>query len=179
MRQRIRYIPFFLLSVSFVLICSCSTFPTDFFFLSSKAWISPSQSDQPSLYLADVLVDKASGWTSIEQETRNILPLLFSDYDYPFTLNQSNADYIVDVQAIEREYLSGWRTKRSIAIEIQIYQNNILDEYHNKPPIIVAKTTSSSNVSLASSKVLHNLLVSGVRKVVRSFKTLQKKQQIR
>jgi hypothetical protein len=125
------------------------------------------------MYLKEVIVDKSSGWTSIEREIQDMVPLLFSDYGYPFVLNKTDARYIVDVRAVEREYMSGWRSRRSVAVEIRIYDNIGIDDYQNTVPVVVGKTTSSGGVSLASSKDLNALLVSGVKKVVKQFETLQ------
>lgn len=167
--RSIRYVPFFFLL--FLLLFSCSTFP--FNFASSKSWTVPSEDDFPSMYLGDVLVDKASGWNSIEREIQDLVPLLFSDYGYPFVLNKAEAAYIVDVLAVEREYMSGWKSKRSVAVEIRVYENSGIDEYQNTIPVVVGKTTSSGGVSLASSKDLSRLLGSGVKKIIKSFETLQ------
>jgi hypothetical protein len=123
--------------------------------------------------LGEVLVDKASGWTSIEREIKDMVPLLFSDYGYPFVLNKTDAEYIVDVRAVEREYMSGWRSRRSVAVEIRIYENSGIDGYQNTVPVVVGKTTSSGGVSLASSKDLNVLLASGVKKIVKPFGALQ------
>jgi hypothetical protein len=125
------------------------------------------------MYLGEVLVDKASGWTSIEREIQDMVPLLFSDYGYPFVLNKNDARYIVDVRAVEREYMSGWRSGRSVAVEIRIYENSGIDDYRDTVPVVVGKTTSSGGISLASSKDLNRLLVSGVKKIVKPFEALQ------
>ncbi len=153
---------------SFLLFFSCSTFP--FNFTSSKAWTTPSKDElYPTMYLGEVLVDKASGWNSIEREVRDMVPLLFSDYGYPFILDKARAEYIVDVQALEREYMTGWQSKRSVSIEIRIYENTGITDYQNTVPLVVGKTTSSGGVSLASSRDLGKLIGSGVKKIVKSL----------
>lgn len=164
MIRSIRYLPICLLT--FIFILSCSTY--------SESWIVPSQSELPSICIGEVLVDRASGWTSIEREIRDMVPLLFSEYEYPFVLDNAGADYVIDVQSVEREYMSGWRSERSIAVEIRVYKNSGMEDYRNAVPLIVGKTTSSGNASLASSQDLRRLLNAGVKKIVKSYGTLQK-----
>jgi hypothetical protein len=154
----IRYVPF--VFVLFLVFFSCS---------SSKSWITVQEDDFPSIYVGEVLVDKASGWASVEREIRDMVPLVFSEYGYPFVRTKVDAVYIVDVQAVEREYMSGWKTKHSAAIEIRVYENSGGDVYQNTVPVVVGKTISSGAVSLASSIDMGNLLGAGIKKIVKSL----------
>ncbi len=163
MIRSIRYLPMYLFL--FVFMLSCSTY--------SKSWIVLSQNEFPSICVGEVLVDRANGWTSIEREIRDMVPLLFSEYQYSFVLDNAGADYVIDVQAVEREYMSGWRSERSIAVEIRVYKNSGIEDYRNAVPLIVGKTTSSGNASLASSQDLHRLLNAGVKRIVKSSGILQ------
>ena len=167
MNRYIKYIPVFL-----IIFFSCSTSPFNFTY--SRAWTAPEGNEFPSMYLGDVLVDKAGGWSSIEREIQDITPLLFSDHGYLFIYDKSRADYIVDIQATEREFMTGWRTKRSVAVEIWIYKNIGIDEYKNTVPIVAGKTTSSGNKSLSSSKDLERLLGAGIKKTIKLLNTAQK-----
>ena len=147
-----------------LLYASCSSIP--FLSTSSQAWSRMDEDSQlPALFMGEITVDKSSNWTSIKQEIGNIVPLLFLDHKYTFVLDKSEAVYIVDVKAIEREYMSGWTTKRSVSIEVLLYENNPSGDYHAAQPMVIGRTTSSGSESLSSSRDLQKLLKGAIKKV--------------
>ncbi len=147
-----------------ILITSCST--------TSKSW-STAKNSKPAgtIRLKTVFVDKPNSWFSVEKEIENLTPLLFLDYGYIFLSEDEKADYIIDVHAIEREYISGWKTKRSVSIEVRIWKDDGID---NTPaqfmPLAAGMAIASGNKSLSSSKVLNSLLNSAIKKAVQELK---------
>jgi hypothetical protein len=66
-------------------------------------------------------VDKPGGSYSIEREINAILPLLFWEMGYVFEPATGSTDYIVDVYARERDVQHGWKTKKSISLEVVLW----------------------------------------------------------
>jgi hypothetical protein len=98
-----------------------------------------------------VRADKTADWNSLEREIEGLLPLLLLDQGYLSA--GEGADYRIDAVAIEREYLSGWLTKRSLSVEIRIWKDD-----GDALPLSAGRAVLSGDQSLASSKVLTRLL---------------------
>jgi hypothetical protein len=132
-----------------------------------------------------ISVDKASGWNSIEGEIRGLMPLLLLEKGYRVSSEPSGAagktgdpagglaDYRMEVTAIEREYLSGWKTQRSISVEVRFWRNNGEPggpgDPENVQPLAAGRAMVSGNRSLASSRVLNWLLKMALSKALKGI----------
>jgi hypothetical protein len=74
-----------------------------------------------TLQMGRVEVDKPAGSYSVEREISSILPLVFWELGYVFEPPSGKADYIVDVYARERDVTHGWKTKKSISLEVVLW----------------------------------------------------------
>jgi hypothetical protein len=155
-----------------ILTISCSSIPPiPFLTMSGRGWPSGKKTNPafPVLAQGTVTVDKSSGWASIENEISRLAPGLFSEKGYRVADKDSGSDYIFDVTAIEREYLKGWKTERSISVEVLIYPGG--GEYQAALPAVIGRAASSGTYSLASSRDLEKLLRYAINRAV---KVLQK-----
>jgi hypothetical protein len=76
-----------------------------------------------TLCLGSIVCDKPGGASSTEREIAALLPLLFLEKKLVFPADQNSAEFVVDVFAMERDYLEHWETKKSIALEVLLYPN--------------------------------------------------------
>jgi hypothetical protein len=116
-----------------------------------------------------IRVDKNADWDSVEAEVRRILPLLLAEQGYG-----RGPQYRVSAVIIEREYMENWKTRRSLSVEIRIWENPGPVHGNGEEPLPAAAGTAlfSGNRSLSSSRILHSLLRRALSKAV---KELQKK----
>ncbi|MDR2865525.1 MAG: hypothetical protein LBV68_07955 [Spirochaetaceae bacterium] len=159
----------------------------------TKTWISGDNfSAAKKLALGKIDIDKIGGGWSVEREIAGILPLIFLEHDYVFLQEGEHADYLVDVYAVERDYYDGWKSKKSIAIEVvfgllpgateetavsssaQELTGNDPDvknatEIRLKTPFAAGRTIAEGSLGLSSSKNLEALLRLSVEKLVKSI----------
>jgi hypothetical protein len=140
--------PFFLLCAVSGLV-SCVNIP------GTNAWSSGRlKTPRGLLRLGEISVDKAMDWASVEGEIRRRVPLIFLERKYLFTPQDGEADFRVDVRAIEREYLSGWKTLRSLSMEVHIWREG----ERTGTPLASGRAVQSGDVSLSSVEILDYLL---------------------
>jgi hypothetical protein len=144
------------------LCVSCSGLP------SGKGWTQP-VSPRGSIQLGTIRADKSSEWTSLEREIAGLLPLLLMERRYE---TADIAKYRIDAAVIEREYLSGWKTRRSLSAEVRIWKEG------DCLPLSAGRVIVSGNKTFASSGVLSDLLRRALSKALRglpkAFKGLPK-----
>ncbi|MDR1930560.1 MAG: hypothetical protein LBQ44_08035 [Treponema sp.] len=137
----------------FCLITACSTF--DVPIASGQGWSGPETRRNVfpggRVRIGTVKADKGSDWNSLEREIGGLLPLLLLERGYVPV--EGGADYRIDTVVIEREYPSGWTTKRSLSTEIRIWK-----EDGGAPLASAGRAVLSGKKSLASSKTLTRLL---------------------
>jgi hypothetical protein len=122
-----------------------------------------------TLRLETVSVDKAVDKTSVEKEIRGRAPLIFLKKRYLLVPEGEEARYRADIRAIEREYVSGWKTRRSLSMEVFIWQD---DEAGNRDPVPLAsgRAAGTGQGSLSSSPVLDRLLKTAVKRALGALK---------
>jgi hypothetical protein len=76
------------------------------------------------IFVDTVLVDRSGLSRSIEQETCGLVKIILLSLGCQLTNIKSNADFIVDTTLYEREFASGWKTKRSVTVDMKIVSNN-------------------------------------------------------
>jgi hypothetical protein len=133
------------------LACSCSSF--DLPLVSGRGW-TRRKASRGTIRIGTIRADKSSEWNSLEREIEGLLPLLLLERGYMPTVDSTQRDVPlrIDAVVIEREYLSGWLTRRSLSAEIRIWKDG--DEL----PLAAGRAVLSGDRSLASTKVLSRLL---------------------
>ncbi|GHV22071.1 hypothetical protein FACS189494_08370 [Spirochaetia bacterium] len=116
-----------------------------------------------TIKLGIIAADKPGGSFSIENEIAKILPLVFLENGYVLVNNDSDSDYVVDVYAIERDYFEGWESKKSVSMEVLVWQRNISGSMNvgtNKAeiPVAAGKVIAQGSQGLSVSNNLNNIL---------------------
>ena len=145
------------------ILASCSTI--SFAFAEKDSWRSgPAPSGELSVALADPVVDKSTDAASIEAEIARVLPLLLSDAGIRLRPRGGSARYLLDVRAVEREYSSGWKTRRSTSVELWVREADGSAAFALRaPPLAASRVAYSGDESLSSSSHLYRLLAAGTR----------------
>jgi hypothetical protein len=133
-----------------------------------------------TVYLEAVSVDRNGGWVSVEKEIRGLAPLLFWERGYRVVSTAEGADYSAEIRAREREYASGWQTKRSLAMEVRLWPggDGAPDfqklELGGSLPLAAGRVTSGGNRSFSSSETTGRMLAAAIKK---ALKPLEKKNR--
>jgi hypothetical protein len=115
-------------------------------------------------------VDKPGGGRSVEKEIEEILPLILSEQGFVVLRNKENADCIVDVFATERDFYSGWKTEKSVAIEVLLYSaKRESGSLNDETSFAVGRTVAQGRLGFSSSKNIEGLLRVSVKKLVRAI----------
>lgn len=159
------------------LLClgACESLPFNYY--SGKSWSAREEEDGSAeilgaVYLSEVSVDRIGGWASIEKEIRGLAPLLFWERGYRMVASGAEADYTADIRVREREYVSGWQTKRSLAVEVRLWPagDSSLDfqngEIGGPLPLTAGRVTSLGNRSFSSSETTGRMLALAVKKAL-------------
>jgi hypothetical protein len=131
--------------------------------ISGKSWNRKVNPALPSIAIGEVRVDRAGDYASLEAELRRLLPLLFAERG--FAVVDGSAAYTACGYAIEREYLKGWRTIRSVSAEIVLYPSG-----ESAPlPRASGRTHASGSRSIASSGDMEALFRGALSRLMRSL----------
>jgi hypothetical protein len=154
-------------------LASCATYGITY--ENGKAWpgkfTGAGVEMRGTLRLGTVEVDKPGGSYSIEREINAILPLVFWEMGYFFEPATGNADYIVDVYARERDVPYGWKTKKSISLEVVLWpvQSVVYAGGQDvKTPFAAGRTVIAGTAGLSASGNTESLLRKTVRKAVKA-----------
>ena len=140
------------------LINACSSLPFDS--ASDSSWATENREEtKGSIKIISVLVERPGEWGSMEKEIRMLLPLLFFEEAYLVVSPDEEADYSADVTIREREYLSGWQTRRSLSAEVRIWEG----ETSGPLPLSAGRSLIQGKQSFASSKTLSSMLTQAVK----------------
>ena len=140
---------------------SCSSFP--FGSSGSSAWAAGSGGKtMGTIRIASVSAERSNEWGSLENEISGLLPLLFLEEHYLVVSPDEKADYSADVKVREREYILGWKSRRSLSVELRLWAGEV-----NGPlPLAAGRALNHGNMSFASSKTLNAMLRKAVKNAV-------------
>jgi hypothetical protein len=156
------------LCAALVLYSSCAAFPP--IFPHQEAWSSAGTFGRGTMAVGTISVDSITGWDSLEKEIGGLLPLLLVEKGYVPPDTETKADFTADVSLIEREYMEGWKTKRSLSVEVRI-------RGAGDAILSAGRAMLSGNKSFASSNVTNVLLRSALSKALSALEADQKKKQ--
>jgi hypothetical protein len=142
---------------------SCSSLP--FYIPITKGW-SSARPIRNSVRLHGVTVDRDSGWESVERELTGLFPLVLREHGYGASF-EAGADYIAALYAVEREYLSGWRSERSVLVEVRFWREG--EDPGKTPPLAAGRSSAGGTATLASSRDLNRLLEAALRSAAASL----------
>jgi hypothetical protein len=169
--------------VAALFLGACESLPFNYYLGAS--WSAPGEGEGGReilgiVRLETVSVDRNGGWVSVEKEIRGLAPLLFWERGYRVAAAGEGADYTADIRAREREYASGWQTKRSLAMEVRLWPAGEETPDYQEPengkalPLAAGRVTNLGNRSFSSSETTGRMLAAAVKK---ALKPLEKKNR--
>jgi hypothetical protein len=171
--KRIMFVALVLGMVMTGALASCGTYGITYG--NGKSWPGalPKENEeiQGTLQLGTIEVDKPGGSYSIEREINAILPLLFWEMGYVFEPATGGADYIVDVYARERDIQHGWKTTKSISLEVVLWPVQSVryaGEERVRTPYAAGRTVVAGTAGLSVSGNMENLLRKTAKKAVKA-----------
>jgi hypothetical protein len=169
----------FIFALLALLFASCEALPFDY--SRSQSWFIPKSAFyahnggkllRGSICIAAVKVDRTGGWDSIEKEFAALAPLYFWEQGCRVVPDGEDADYTAEIQAREREYNSGWRTRRSLAVEVRLWKREAdaaADPAVSRLPLAAGRVIAIGERSLSSSDTAGNMLAQAVKKAVKKL----------
>jgi hypothetical protein len=132
-----------------------------------------------TLQLGTIEVDKPGGSYSVEREINAILPLVFWEMGYYFEPAAGDTNYVVDVYARERDVQYGWKTKKSISLEVMLWQVQSVryaGSENTKTPFAAGRTVIAGTAGLSVSGNMEKLLRKTTAKAVKAARIARKKE---
>ena len=181
-----KYFQLSIISIFILILLSCEALPVNF--SSGQSWFIPSVDfnnqggEWTTLTILSVNVDRAGGWDSIEKETAAIAPLYFWDSRCRVVPAEDAPSYAAQINIREREFSVGWKTKKSLAVEVHIW------DYENAPkdggsivdyrlPAAVGRIIVTGGKSFISSKTANRLLPKAIKKAVSKLAVYERKRR--
>jgi hypothetical protein len=158
-----------------LVLFSCGTMPCNY--SVSQSWHIPkndSKKIKSSLTILDVQVDRLGGWDSVERETAVLAPLYFWDCGYRVVTPEEEPVFAAAIQVREREFNIGWRTKRSLAVEVRIWpcedaSSGGLTAQCQKLPAVVGRVAAVGDKTFLSSQTTGRMLSRAIKKAARKL----------
>lgn len=122
------------------------------------------------IYLEDPQVDKPLATRSVQEELERLARFFLMQVGYEVVQSETEADYRLEIVAVEREFTQGWYLRRSISIEASLWccrADTLLFDYSlpgdkkksvGTSPVAVGRAVVVGQKSLSSSVDLENLL---------------------
>jgi hypothetical protein len=129
--------------------------------------------------VAAVKVDKQNGWLSIEQEIRDMAPLFFLEAGFGGAAPAAGPLYIAEIQAREREYIRGWKTRRSLSVEVRLRSALAPPAEGKGAGLLLAagRAVRSGSGSLSSSGTLSRMLEQAIGESAGALSRRAKEQE--
>ena len=149
---------------------------------NSQSWFIPEHSTDAdsriTLCIAAVQADRTGSWDSVEREAASLAPLYFWKQGCRVITADEQPAYAADIQLREREFYQGWRTRRSLAVEVRIWAyedllDGVLDQ---KLPLAAGRVISMGERSFSSSGTTGNMLSKAIQKAVKELAAYERRQ---
>jgi hypothetical protein len=169
-----------------IVLAACRTYGITY--ENGKAWpgifTKKGAAIRGTLRIGTIDVDKPGGSYSIEREINAILPLLFWEMGYVFEPATGNADYVVDVYARERDVQHGWKTKKSISLEVILWPIQRVSyagavtgsDAGVQTPYAAGRTVLMGTAGLSISGNMESLLRKTAKKAVKAARRVRKSE---
>lgn len=121
--------------------------------------------------LREITVDKTGGTSSLEEEARGLVFMYLRERGYSPAGEDGDEDYLVDMILREREYISGWKTRRSIAADLCFWPGSIsaASPAGALMPVSASRVVCTGEESLSSSKTLGKIIRLAVGRGIRAL----------
>jgi len=175
------------LSLAFLfllILLSCEALPVNL--SSGQSWLIPadnlggSEKTWTTLAILSVQVDRSGGWEpSVEKETASLAPLYFWDRGCRVVPAENAPSYAAFIQVREREFNRGWKTKKSLAVEVRIWEYGDASENGvsvSKLPAAVGRIVATGDESFSSSVTTGRLLSKAIEKAVKELAAYERKK---
>jgi hypothetical protein len=159
-------VPVFLLAV-LVFLGSCESLSLDY--SRSQSWLTRGKPVLGTVAVRAVGIDRSGGWDSLEKEFAALAPLGFWEQGYLAVSEGREADYVAEIQAREREYSSGWRTRRSLAVEVRIWAAG-----EKGLPLAAGRVVAVGDRSFSSSHTIGRMLFRAIDRAVKKIPAREK-----
>ena len=161
---------------------SCEALP--FNYSAGQSWLIRENEQEKilaTLTLLGVQVDRSGGWDSVEKETVSLAPLYFWNQGCKTVAAEEGPAYAAGIQVREREFNLGWRTKRSLAVEVRIWvfedaPKGGVSVHEQKLPVAVGRIVSTGEESFSSSHTTGRLLSMAIEKAVKQLAEYERKK---
>jgi hypothetical protein len=139
-------------------------------FSESRSWSALKEGEiAGTVWVAAVKADKAGGWSSVEDEAADLLPLLFLERRFKTAGGKAGADYIAELSMREREFSRGWENHASISVELRIWLAEAAEDRELTVPLAAGQVLLQGDESLSSSGTLGRLLRKAVKEAVKAL----------
>ena len=148
-----------IIAVLSLFLFSCNSMPLDF--SSSQSWyMAEKGTSLGTIKLAGVSVDRSGGWDSLEKEVAALAPIYFWKQGFRFVDSSVPAAYAAHISLREREYAVGWRSRRSLALEVRIWNSGggSAEELSGRLPLAAGRVVVIGNRSFSSSGTTGKML---------------------
>ncbi|MDR1174191.1 MAG: hypothetical protein LBK83_01805 [Treponema sp.] len=158
---------FLVLAVTVFLVSCGTSLPSRY---SIRSWPG-SNYVKGRVKLREITVDRTGGTSSLEEEARGLVFMYLREKGYSPVGEDEDGDYLVDMILREREYISGWKTKRSIAADLCFRPGSIsaASPAGALMPVSASRVVCTGEESLASSKTLGKIIRLAVGRGIRSL----------
>jgi hypothetical protein len=181
-----KYFPILTVSIFLLIILSCESLPVNN--SSGRSWFIPSADFKKpgrawtALTILSVNVDRSGGWDSIEKETAATAPLYFWDSGCRVVPAEEAPSYAAQIYIREREFSVGWKTKKSLVVEVHIWdfenapkEGDSITDY--RLPAAVGRIIVTGGKSFISSKTANRLLPKVIKKAVGKLAVYERKRR--
>ncbi|MDR0878227.1 MAG: hypothetical protein LBN21_09250 [Treponema sp.] len=168
MKQFVRFLSFVFLMTIFV---SCESLGGNIY--HSSSW-SQGKTLPHTIRLEKVSADLMGGGVSVKNEIAGLAPLFFAGQGYGLAAENETAEYAVDIRAREREFASGWRTRRSFSMEVRIWRlrdGSVIEAL----PLAAGRVTASGDRGFSSSEITGRMLNAAIRRTVSALHAAERK----
>ncbi|MDR2370092.1 MAG: hypothetical protein LBD71_01315 [Treponema sp.] len=146
-------------------VSACESLPFQWF--GTQSW-SFEEGAGPLIHISEISADISGVRTALEKEIAGLAPLVFWEQGFVSTETGETADYEADICIREREYISGWKTRRSLAAEARIWRAG--EKAKGALPLAAGRVTSAGDESFSSSKICGRMLSLAVEKAASALR---------
>jgi len=145
---------------------------------NNQSWpVSNESGTKGTIKLIGVSADRSGGRDSLEREVAILAPLYFWTEGYKTVDSKNHADYAAVINLREREFADGWRTKRSLAIEVRIWDcvdGDIKpDEISGNLPLAAGRVVLNGNKSFSSSETTGKMLSGAISETLERLSSMR------
>jgi hypothetical protein len=174
-----KFFQILILSIFLLVLLSCEALPVNY--SSGQSWLISSDNTWTTLVILPVQVDRSGGWDSVEKETASLAPLYFWDSGCRVVAAEEAPAYAAQIQVREREFNVGWRTKKSLAVEVRIWDyddapKNGESVSVQKLPAAVGRIIETGDRSFSSSITTGDILSKAIKKAVKELAVYERKK---